>query len=242
MGGRNHGYGANFALDCSNIATLVAGTRFAFPPEKIKLLASYVLDGSQWMARGSASDYAAEGREITRPGQTAGYLGTAARNMLKLPTGREKEFEALAERVEGTGPALEGNRHFWRSDLMTHQRKGYYTSVHIYSKRLANTDAPCNGEGIKNHHIADGANVLFRTGKEYRDIFPVWDWQKVPGTTVVQTPARASFACSARNSSSAAIRHRMIASMLPRSHAPAHQCIHAPMLPCSHLSRHFFEW
>jgi chondroitin AC lyase len=27
-----------------------------------------------------------------------------------------------------------------------------------------------------------------RTGREYHDIFPVWDWQKIPGTTVQLTP------------------------------------------------------
>ena len=97
----NHGYGAAFAGDCPRIATQVAGTRLAFPAEKITILSSLLLDGSQWMARGTASDFGAEGREITRHGQDAAYLATAARYMLQLTTGREQELRALtAEALE----------------------------------------------------------------------------------------------------------------------------------------------
>jgi chondroitin AC lyase len=186
----NHGYGAAFAGDCPRIATQVAGTGLAFPPEKITILSGLLLDGSQWMTRGTASDFGAEGREITRHGQNAGYLATAARYMLQLPTGREDEFRALASRASGqpAAPPLVGNRHFWRSDMMTHHRPGYYTSARMVSDRIVNTDAPCNDEGLKSHHLADGCNPVIRTGREYRDVFPVWDWQKIPGTTVEQKP------------------------------------------------------
>ena len=183
----SHGYGAVFAVDCSRIAMQVADTPLALPPEKIALVSQLLLDGSQWMTRGSASDFGAEGREISRKGQDAGYLATAARNMLELSTGREDEFLALAARAtDAPAPPLEGNRHFWRSDVMTHHRADFYTSARMFSKRIVNTDAPCNSEGLKSHHIADGCNVLVRTGREYRDVFPVWDWQKIPGTTVEQ--------------------------------------------------------
>jgi len=183
----SHGYGSGFAVDCSRIAKQVAGTSLAFPPEKITLLSSLLLDGSQWLTRGGTSDFGAEGREISRKGQDAGYLATAAQNMLALPTGREDEFRALAARASGgSAPPLVGNRHFWRSDVMTHHRPGYYTSARMFSSRIANTDDPCNSEGLESHHIADGCNVVLRTGREYGDVFPVWDWQKIPGTTVEQ--------------------------------------------------------
>jgi len=185
----NHGYGAAFAVDCSRIATDVAGTRLAFPREKVAVLSGLILDGSQWMARGGASDFGADGRGITRKrrGHTAAYLAAAAKHMLRLPTGREAEFRALAASASGTGaPALKGNRHFWRSDMMTHHRAGYYASARMFSRRIANTDQPCNSEGLKSHHIADGCNPIMRTGREYSGIFGVWDWRKIPGTTVRQ--------------------------------------------------------
>ncbi|MCW1921194.1 autotransporter-associated beta strand repeat-containing protein [Luteolibacter arcticus] len=43
-----------------------------------------------------------------------------------------------------------------------------------------------NGEGLKNYHLGDGVNLILRTGNEYDDIMPVWNWRKLPGTTVEQ--------------------------------------------------------
>ena len=166
----------------------MSGTRFAFPPEKIDLLTKLVLDGHQWLARGETPDYGAIGRQTARADQSVGYLSRVVRNMLQLPTGREQEFKALEQRASAqSAPPLVGNRHFWRSDTMAHHRTGYYTSARMYSQRIVNTDGPANGEGLRNHHIADGCNLLLRSGREYWNIFPVWDWEKVPGTTVEQT-------------------------------------------------------
>jgi chondroitin AC lyase len=55
----------------------------------------------------------------------------------------------------------------------------------MFSDRLWNTEE-INAEGRKSHHLADGAMMLYLTGDEYRDIFPVWDWSKIPGTTAEQ--------------------------------------------------------
>ena len=184
----SHGYGAGFIVDCSRIAVRVDGTDMAFPAEKIELLAHLILDGTQWMVRGDGTDFGGEGREITRKGQSTRHLVGAANYMLQLKTGREQEFRALAARAAGheDAPPLVGNRHFWRADFMTHHRPKYYASARMHSKRLANTDGPANSEGLLSHHLADGCFVLMQTGCEYRDIYGVWDWQKIPGTTVRQ--------------------------------------------------------
>ena len=43
-----------------------------------------------------------------------------------------------------------------------------------------------NGEGLKSYHLGDGVVNLQVTGNEFESIFPVWDWQKLPGITYVQ--------------------------------------------------------
>jgi chondroitin AC lyase len=186
------GYGLGFSMDCARLAVLARGTRFAFSRKKIDLLSRYILDGQQWMMRGDVFDYGAVGREITRKGKTGRSLAGACSSMAQLDTGRRAEFEAFARRIQGH-PAPEdapllGNRHFYRSDIMTHHRPACYTSVRMCSNRIDNTDDPCNEEGLLSHHIADGANFIFRTGNEYRDIFGVWDWQRIPGATIEQKP------------------------------------------------------
>jgi len=187
----NHGYGAVFMRNCSRLAVTVTGTRFEFPREKIELLNGLILDGTQWMIRRSTKDYGATGRGITRrqgENESAGYLRGVAENMLRLPTGRAKEYRDLLSRMNTGEPPLVGNRCFWRSDFMTHHRPGWYASVRMFSNRLFSTDRPHNDEGLKSHHLADGCTYIMRTGMEYHDIFPVWDWWKIPGTTVELTP------------------------------------------------------
>lgn len=68
---------------------------------------------------------------------------------------------------------------------MSHRREGYFASVRMYSTRTQNAETT-NGEGLYSHHIADGAFYLYKTGAEYRDIFPLWDWRRIPGTTAEQ--------------------------------------------------------
>lgn len=72
---------------------------------------------------------------------------------------------------------------------MTHHRPGWYMSARMYSTRTMNTDnlAGC-GEGLLSHYLAEGATCIMRHGDEYLNLFPVWDWQRVPGTTVELAP------------------------------------------------------
>ncbi len=188
----NHGYGALFLSRCVALANLVAGTAFQLSADKIEILCHLILDGNQWMVRYGTKDMSATGRGIARPSgnhPSAGYLAPIVRDMLKLDTGRTAELQNLLARLQGDmSVPLIGNRHFWRSDYMAHHRAAYFASVRMFSDRQYNTDWPCNGEGLKCHHLADGCTYLMRTGSEYHDIFPVWDWQRIPGTTIQRTP------------------------------------------------------
>jgi chondroitin AC lyase len=189
----NHGYGASFAVDGTRLARLLDGTRFSLPEDKNGLLAAYLLDGSQWMALGPHADFGARGREIARPGSggaTKSYLQVAAENLLALKNPpRAEELRALVSRAGSApdAPPLEGARHFWRSDFSVAQSPGFYASVRMFSDRIANTDF--NGpENLLGHHLADGVTTLMTHGGEYRGIFPMWDWQKLPGITARQAP------------------------------------------------------
>jgi chondroitin AC lyase len=189
----NHGYGASFAVDGTRLARLLDGTRFSLPKDKTDLLAAYLLDGSQWMASGPHADFGARGREIARPGggpATNSYLQVAAENLLALEKPpRAEELRALVSRAGSApdAPPLEGARHFWRADFTVAQSPGFYASVRMFSDRIANTDF--NGpENLLGHHLADGVTTLMTHGGEYRGIFPIWDWQKLPGITARQAP------------------------------------------------------
>ncbi|MFT5086648.1 MAG: chondroitin AC lyase [Candidatus Latescibacterota bacterium] len=191
----NHGYGSGFASDGARIAALLNGTRFAFEQEKVDLLTALVLDGHQWFTRGTWQDYGSFGREIARAGHNGAYLRRVAEDLLELSTGREAELRQLRHRLDEKAPPLVGHRHFWRGDISVQQRPSFYASARFYSDRLLNTDKPHNEEALLSHHIADGCTFISRTDKEYADIFPVWNWQHIPGTTIVQTPELSGELC-----------------------------------------------
>lgn len=181
------GYGRGFSIDCSRFAWLAHGTRWQFSKERMDLLTSYVLDGQQWMVRGKHFDYGVVGREIARAGLSAAELAYACDYLIRLRSPRSKELAAFAQRLRGqAGPgqaAPAGNRYFWRSAFMVHRRAGYHTSVRMFRADLWNTDGAHNREGLRSHHLSDGVAYVMLTGDEYRDIFPVWDWRRVPGIT-----------------------------------------------------------
>ncbi|MFC1525694.1 polysaccharide lyase family 8 super-sandwich domain-containing protein [Candidatus Latescibacterota bacterium] len=180
------GYGAGFICDVANFATLASGTAYTWPEIKMKLLDELILDGTRWMVRGRTFDPGIIGREITRAGHNAARYFSACESMAAIPGPRQREFLAVVD-AAGQGSTVTGNKHFWCSDLMTHHRPGFYASVRLASDRVLGADAPCcGGEGRLNHHMAEGATFFMRSGDEYRDLYPVWNWQQVPGTTAEQ--------------------------------------------------------
>jgi chondroitin AC lyase len=182
------GYGAGFTGDVARFSAFAQGTRFALSPEKKKILEGYVLDGQQWMIRGQQWDYGATGRELIRKNKSAAGMARPVAALALDPGPRQKEMAAFAARLKGeaNAAALSGNRHYWLSDYMSHVRPGYFASTRMFSTRIANTDGLTNGENKTSHHIADGAMYLARDGQEYVGIYPVWDWLRIPGTTVEQ--------------------------------------------------------
>ncbi len=190
----NGGYGRGFSHDCAWFASLARGTCFEFPPERLRILVNYLLDGQQWLVRDGTFDYNACGREIARKsGGRSGSLVDACRFLLQLPEGtlpRRTEIERFLARLQKPTPenALVGNRMFPRVDAMVHHRAAFMASLRMTSRRTLQTET-CNSENLLGAHLSDGLMYLYRRGDEYRGVFPVWDWNRLPGITVELSPA-----------------------------------------------------
>lgn len=185
------GYGQGFSCDGARLLAAAHGTRFQATAQVSAVISSYLLDGQRWMIRGAYWDFGVVGRVFCRPGINARSLAVAARLMAGIDAARSEEFTAMATAIAGGKPdtRVEGNRHFWCSDYMAHQRPAFFASVRMHSKRIDNTDSLTNSENKRSHFVADGATCLMRDGSEYADIYPVWDWQRIPGITCEQRPA-----------------------------------------------------
>lgn len=183
-------YGLGYAQAFAEWAALVSGTRYKFSEGAVDQLVDYFLDGICKMSvYGKYPDPGAKNRSVSRAGTLKAFGVELIDHLLIATDYRGDELrEIKAVRLGNQTNHRIFNKFFWQTEYMSHQRSGFFTSARMYSIRNQNMEYPYNSEGLKNHYLGDGANFISRTGKEYFDIFPVLDWRRIPGTTVVQKP------------------------------------------------------
>jgi chondroitin AC lyase len=185
----SYGYG-KYANTFGEWSSYVANTKYQFPTDRIKLLVDYYLDGIYMhMVYGVYTDVAAHDRgianhrvstpggtlEIERLLQSTDYRSDELKDILKLRKGEKANIRSYA-------------KFFWQTEHFAFQRPHFYTSIRMHSTRNATYEVPYNGPGTTTHHRADGANYLSMDSHEYDGIWPVYDWQKVSGATIMQKP------------------------------------------------------
>ena len=183
-------YGSDYANAFAEWAAYVAGTKYQFSEKPVHQLIDYFLDGiCKMMPYGKYPDPGASNRDITRVGDLRSAGAITPERLLKVTDYRKDELEQIVKNRNGEEmKAKPFGKFFWDSEYYTHQRNGYFTSVRMFSSRNYNMEYPYNGEGLLNHYRGDGTNYLSRTGTEYYNTSPVYDWQKIPGTTILQKP------------------------------------------------------
>ncbi|PHN04494.1 polysaccharide lyase family 8 super-sandwich domain-containing protein [Flavilitoribacter nigricans] len=181
-------YGKGYADAFADWAVKLKGTKYRIPEKRLALLIDYYLDGiCQMMPYGKYPDPGAKNRSVSRKGTLGSYDTDTPEKLSSVTDYRSDELEnIIAVRKGATSPARAANRFFWHSEYFSHQRPDFFTSARMYSRRNHSMEEPYNSEGLKNHHLGEGSNFISRTGTEYQDIFPVLDWHKIPGTTVIQ--------------------------------------------------------
>ena len=186
------GYGMSIMGDFANYMLLSYKTKFAevFPVEKRKILTDVLLKGHQLLGYRNAIDFGAVGRNITRPNGTGNISEDVLSKMMIADKEKVESYEIWKNHLSGAPFAKEysGNNYFWKSDIMTQHGTDYYLSAKIISKRTLGTES-LNGENLKGYNLPLGATNIYTSGNEYRNIFPVWDWTRIPGTTAEMNQA-----------------------------------------------------
>ncbi|NQU53039.1 MAG: chondroitin lyase [Bacteroidetes bacterium] len=185
----SYGYG-KYANAFGEWLYYVANTKYAFSGEKINQLVDYYLDGIyKQLVYGVYTDVSVENRSIAHK---ASFIpkGIVEIERLLLSTDyRKKELEEIIKLRKGeTASSLSFCKFFWQTEHFVCQRPNFYTTVRMFSTRNRNMEQPYNGPGITTHHRADGTNYLMLKGDEYLNIWPVYDWQRISGTTIMQKP------------------------------------------------------
>jgi chondroitin AC lyase len=181
-------YGGAFGSDMIHWANIFQGTSYALTPEQVEVLRHYLQEGPAWALWKGGMDISGCGRQIFRNCQSSKGR-SALRQLESMKSLDPAEAEAYARLISSGSEAgantVIGNRHFWRSDMTLHRRPTWYASVKMSSTRVIGAET-CNGENLLGLHLGDGVTYFYRTGAEYEDLFPVWDWRRLPGTTCLQ--------------------------------------------------------
>ncbi|MDD5261996.1 MAG: polysaccharide lyase 8 family protein [Methylacidiphilales bacterium] len=180
-------YGLGFAGDIVTWLTVLHGSSLALEQDKIGIMRDYLLKGESVVVWKGFMDISSCGRQIG-PQSPAAKGSTVLRILARAKasdTDHAAEYQAAIEQDSPDVPVSAipaKNTYFWRADFMVHRRPGFYVSTRMNSARVYATEL-VNGENLQGKYLGDGATYVYMTGHEYEDIFPVWDWSRLPGVT-----------------------------------------------------------
>lgn len=181
------GYGTVFVNNISQIAPLFRGTKYALSADKLKLFSEFVRSTYLNVFRSRYMDFSVCGRSVSRKKTLdLGDCAALFKNMKALDPEHADEYEAAAQRFatqNATFGRTDRNKMYYTSDYMLQNRKRYDLSVRAVSKRTCRSESG-NGENLWGTYLSEGATCIRVLGNEYTDIFPVWEWDKIPGTTL----------------------------------------------------------
>lgn len=185
-------YGSVFISGEFRVASYVEGTSFALDSSKKKLLFDYYRNTFLKAIRGRYSDFNVEGRGVSRP-NVLDKIAEAKRLRMAMfidPNHLAIYKSALDRITELTRPddGIERlHTHYWNSDYTLHIRKDYSFNVRMVSNRTKRTESG-NSENIYGKYMPDGSTNIQRSGAEYFNIMPIWEWDKIPGITARNYP------------------------------------------------------
>lgn len=184
-------YGRAYLQDNVRLAWELRGTRWAYPPDKLPLLDSLVRMGWQWMARGIYTVPGTVDRSVSRPGALKGAdLRAMVPNLTALFPAQAAAYRAMSERMDGKGAPLQGFRYWPRSDFAAYHRPGFTFFLKTLSDRTLPTES-INHENLRGRLLHMGDGYIISNGKEYTDLMPVWDWDRIPGIVNLPSTAKA---------------------------------------------------
>ncbi|MDR1022796.1 MAG: glycoside hydrolase family 88 protein [Prevotellaceae bacterium] len=184
------GYGSSFAGNVVNMAVYLRETPYAISGEKLSILTRFVRESYMRIIRGKYFLYNVLGRGLARPGALEqSSLADLFGKTKFLDPDNAALYDSAVARLRGTqhgGYGLEKKHtHFFRADYTLYTAPDYTFDVRMASSRTYRNENG-NGENLKGYFLAEGATAIAVDGDEYVDIFPVWEWTKIPGITAPQ--------------------------------------------------------
>lgn len=170
-------YGLSYITGMSFFSGLFSGTSLALSSYQQNILTSLIDKGYRWVIWHGAMDVNALGRQFfhNAPIHKVFSLAFAMKEL------KDSSFEPLEMKN-----SFIGHKHFWNSDLTVHRSPEWMASVKLSSNRVIGSEG-VNEDNLQGYYLADGATYIYVDGNEYLNIYPFWDWRKIPGITSYDT-------------------------------------------------------
>lgn len=182
-------YGAAYITSMAFWSSMFKGTTLSFTQKEYDILSTLINDGYRRVLWKGNMDINALGRQFFINAQKLkAFAVLFASNALSEAdnVNKEKYKELIARNSASAKKKKPELYHFWQSDQTVFRKENYMVSVKMSSPRVIGGEAG-NGDNLKGYYVADGATYTYVNGNEYTNIFPCWDWQKLPGVTAHQT-------------------------------------------------------
>lgn len=184
------GYGDEILKGVTQVALYTKGTKYALDDERIQFLRHFMCGTYYQVIRGQYMLFDVLGRGVSRNnGTQKSHAALFAKRMLELDPVHIDEYNAIIARLEGKKSANYGikplHTHYFRGDYALHVRPHYTFDVRMVSNRTMRCEYG-NGENLKTYFMSDGCTNIVTEGDEYARIFPVWNWNRIPGVTAPQ--------------------------------------------------------
>ena len=185
------GYGLGFLNNIANLAELWKDTGWTLGEEQWTILRHLVFDGYQWVLWKGRMDLLVGGRHMR--GDTGNAKGNSALAALRKyrvldHLDASRYDQVILRNTPGHPNDLVGSRWFWNSDLMVHRRTKWMAVMRACSTRVHPMEDNINQDCALGRYFADGTCLIYRHGEEYVEMPAVWDWTRLPGTTLPATP------------------------------------------------------
>lgn len=180
----SYNYNSGLIRDVGTYMKYAKDLSFAFDMSYLANMCNTTLEFNRWFTWGTWLDYNSNGRVISMPDREKVASNIDNLKLLaELNVENRDTYSYLINCAkQGARDTLCGNRMFYRADYMVHRKPSYYIGLKMFSKRISGSEMG-NGQNLKGYWLGFGATTLYRTGEEFLNIFPLWDWTKVPGTT-----------------------------------------------------------
>lgn len=181
------GYGEELIKGVTNFALNLVGTDYELKGEQLNILSNFVRNTFLTTIRGQFMHYNVMGRSVSRAGlaQKTSFARFID-SMAKIDLANKSDYESAFQRMKNEKTAdfkVENRNIFYPiSDYSIHIRAPYSFSVRTVSNRTAYIEHG-NNENLDAYFMTFGATAMMQKGDEYKDIFPVWNWKRIPGVT-----------------------------------------------------------